>query len=125
MVVTEQTPSDRVEDMDLCFGSSVRVDRLRFVRANAARIHIGERLIGSGLALTIRSTSRDRGGLSSVRQARDLAVAEGVDEQPVIVAHDLRVSGAEAHHLLDELHFVAAERLDDLVLRLEADYGWV
>ena len=54
-------------------------------------------------------------------QARDLAVAEGVDEQPVVVAGDLGVAGAEIHHLLDELLFVAADRLDDLILGLEAD----
>src|SRR5215212_1575141 len=72
-------------------------------------------------ALTIWSSSRDRGGLSSVRQARDLAVAEGVDEQSVIVAEDLGVAAAELHHLLDELLFVAAQRLDDLILSLKAD----
>src|SRR3712207_7412895 len=62
---------------------------------------------------------------SSIRQARDLAVAEGVDEQSVVIAGDLGVAGAEGHHLLDELLFVAADRLDDLIFGLEPDEGRV
>src|SRR5918997_5038983 len=65
------------------------------------------------------------GGVSAIRQARDLAVAEGVDKQPVVVAGDLGVAGAELYHLLDELLFFAAYRLDDLILGLEAYDGRV
>src|ERR671920_835073 len=53
-------------------------------------------------------------GSLSVRQARDLAIAEGVDEQPVVVAYDLGVVGAELHHLLEKLLFVAADGLGEI-----------
>ena len=52
--------------------------------------------------------------LSAVCDTRDLAVAEGVDEQPVVVARDLRVSHAEAHHLIDALLVFATDRRDDV-----------
>ena len=61
----------------------------------------------------------------ALREARDLAVAEGVDEEPVVVADDLGVAEAELDHLLDELVFLAGYRLDDLILRLEVDQGRV
>jgi hypothetical protein len=64
--------------------------------------------------------ARRYGGVSSSPYARDLTVAEGVEEQPVVVARDLRVSYAEAHHLIDALLVFATNRRDDLILRLEA-----
>src|SRR5215210_2453515 len=74
---------------------------------------------------TIWSASPEHSGVSSARQPRNLTVAEGIDEQPVIVASNLGVAGAEVHHLLDELLLVATDRLDDLILSLEADDGRV
>src|SRR3712207_5478407 len=71
------------------------------------------------------STSRVHGNASSAGQPRDLTVTESVDEQPVVVASGLGVAHAEVHHLLDELLLVATDCLDDLVLGLEADDGWV
>src|ERR687893_853314 len=65
------------------------------------------------------------GAISSALQPRNLAVAESVDEQPVVVASNLGVAHTEAHHLPDELLLVATERLDDLILSLEADEGRV
>src|ERR671912_209502 len=58
--------------------------------------------------------------IASYLEARYPAVSEGVDEKPVVVTGDFGVAGAELYHLLDELLFVAAEDLDDLVLGLEA-----
>src|ERR671920_2451900 len=66
-----------------------------------------------------------QGAESLARQFRDLAVAESVDEQSVVVASDLRVAHAEVHHLLDELLLIVTDRLDDLILGLEADDGRV
>src|SRR5215217_9194492 len=66
-----------------------------------------------------------RNGALRVRQLWDLAVAESVDEQPVVVPSNLGVAHAEVRHLLDELLFIATDRLDDLILGLEADEGGV
>src|SRR4028119_1323160 len=65
------------------------------------------------------------GTVSFVSQARDLAVAEGVYEQPVVVARGRGVAVGEVHHLLDELILSAAYGLYDLILGLEADEGRV
>lgn len=67
----------------------------------------------------------ERGGVLAVRQPWDLAVAEGVDEELVVVAGGLGVVLAEVHHLLDELVFFAAYGDDDLILGLEAYDGRV
>src|SRR5919112_678357 len=71
------------------------------------------------------SASPEHSGVSSVLQPWNLAVAKGVDEQPVVVASNLGVAHAEVHHLLNEFLFIVAERLDDLILGLEADEGRV
>src|SRR5829696_1579024 len=64
-------------------------------------------------------------GASPARQPRNLAVAESVDEQPVVVASDLGVAHAEVHHLLYESVLLTADHLGDRILGLEADNGRV
>src|SRR5215210_690200 len=66
--------------------------------------------------------SRSAAGRASGRlDARDHPVAEGVDEQPVVLARALSVGGAEATQVLDEAVLVVADRAEDRVLGLEVD----